>query len=100
MNPHVLVIQHTAPETPGLIAPALEAKGLELRSVRTFLAEPVPHDVQGAHGLVVLGGPMGVYEADRYPHLKDEMRLIERALAQGCPVLGICLGSQLVAHVL
>jgi GMP synthase (glutamine-hydrolysing) len=43
---------------------------------------------------------MGVYEAGRYPFLRDEMRLIERALAAGAPVLGICLGSQLLAHVL
>jgi GMP synthase (glutamine-hydrolysing) len=43
---------------------------------------------------------MGVYEADRYPFLREEMRLIEDALRSGRPVLGICLGSQLLAHAL
>jgi len=43
---------------------------------------------------------MGVYEADRHPHLTDELRLIERAMAAGVPVLGICLGSQLIASAL
>jgi GMP synthase (glutamine-hydrolysing) len=43
---------------------------------------------------------MGVYEADRHPHLHEEMRLVERAVAAGVPVLGVCLGSQLVAAAL
>jgi GMP synthase (glutamine-hydrolysing) len=43
---------------------------------------------------------MGVYEADRFPYLKSEIRLIERALSEGVPVLGVCLGSQLVAAAL
>jgi GMP synthase (glutamine-hydrolysing) len=51
-------------------------------------------------GLVVLGGWMGVYEADRYTHIKVECELIEQALKQEIPVLGICLGAQILAHVL
>jgi GMP synthase (glutamine-hydrolysing) len=51
-------------------------------------------------GLIVLGGPMNVDQQDQYPHLKVEMRLIEEALRQNKPVLGICLGAQLLAHVL
>jgi GMP synthase-like glutamine amidotransferase len=47
-----------------------------------------------------MGGPMGVYEADRHPFLTQEMRLIERALRADVPVLGVCLGSQLLASVL
>ncbi len=47
-----------------------------------------------------MGGPMGVYETDRYPHLSGEMRLLERALPGGVPVLGICLGSQILAAAL
>lgn len=48
--------------------------------------------------LVVLGGPMGVYEADQYPFLHDEVRMLQGRLMSGKPLLGICLGSQLVAH--
>ena len=47
-----------------------------------------------------MGGPMGVYEQDRYPFLRDELRLIEAALKDGRPVLGVCLGSQLLAAAL
>jgi len=53
-----------------------------------------------ASGLVIMGGPMGVYERKAYPFLSDEMKLIEQALHQGKPTLGICLGSQLLAAAL
>lgn len=48
--------------------------------------------------LVVLGGPMGVYEADQYPFLNAELRVLQGRLMAGKPLLGICLGSQLIAH--
>ena len=50
--------------------------------------------------LVVLGGPIGVNDAVDYPFIADELRLLERRLAAGLPTLGICLGSQLMAHAL
>ena len=56
--------------------------------------------VEPDDALVVLGGPIGAYEDDRYPFLSDELRLIERALKQQIPVLGICLGAQLLARAL
>jgi GMP synthase (glutamine-hydrolysing) len=97
---HVLVLQHAAADGPGLIERALRAKDLQLRSARPFAGEPVPSTLDEVLGLVVMGGPMGVHDADRYPYLAQETRLIERALAKGLPVLGICLGSQLLASVL
>jgi GMP synthase (glutamine-hydrolysing) len=56
--------------------------------------------MDGAGCLILLGGPMGVYEAERYPFLADEIRLVERALREDKPVLGVCLGSQLLASAL
>jgi GMP synthase (glutamine-hydrolysing) len=47
-----------------------------------------------------MGGPMGVYEQDRYPFLRQELRLIERTVADRVPILGVCLGSQLLATAL
>ena len=96
----VLTVQHVPYEGPGLVGQALGAKDIPLSIRRPFEGESVPHDLDGASGLLVMGGPMGVYEADRHPYLGDEMKLIERAMAAGAPVLGICLGSQLVARVL
>src|SRR5215470_14553938 len=96
----VLVLQHVACEPPALIADALRRCGLDVRIVRIDTGEPVPPTLAAARGLVVMGGPMGVYEVDRYPHLRDELRLIEDALQRDCPVLGICLGSQLLAAAL
>jgi GMP synthase (glutamine-hydrolysing) len=96
----IWVLQHTACETLGTIADALEAEALAWQYVRVFEGKPVPVEIGDAGGLIVMGGPMGVYEQDRYPHLKDELRLIESALKAGRPILGVCLGSQLLAAAL
>lgn len=96
----VLVLQHTAPETPGLVGEALAARGHALRIIRLYKGEPVPRTLDDAAALLVMGGPMGVYETDAHPHLEAEMRLIGEALRAGKPLLGICLGSQLLAHAL
>ncbi len=96
----VLVLQHVAPETAGRIGDAVTAAGHSLRVVRTFAGEPVPESLERVAGLVVMGGSMGVYECDRFPFLRDELRLIEQALRSERPLLGVCLGSQLLAHAL
>ena len=96
----VLVIQHAASESPGLVKQILESRGWEVNLVKTYRHEAVPRTLGRHRGLVVLGGPMGVYETDRYPFLEDEHRLIQAALEHDQPVLGICLGSQLLAAVL
>jgi GMP synthase (glutamine-hydrolysing) len=93
-----LVLQHAAPEGPGILGERLDARGLIWRTVRCDLGEPVPEQHDGP--LIVMGGPMGVYEADRHPHLADELRLLARAAAEDRPILGICLGSQLLATAL
>jgi GMP synthase (glutamine-hydrolysing) len=93
----VLLIRHEPFEGPGTLTEALA--GFDLRVVQTFAGESVPRSLD-CDGLVVLGGAMGVYEADRYPHLTDEMRLLGGAVRAGRPVLGICLGSQLLAAAL
>jgi len=91
-----LVLQHVAIEGPGRIAASLGPA----RIVRIDLGEPVPTTLDDVSRVLVMGGPMGVYEQDRYPHLGDELRLLERAVAADLPVLGVCLGSQLVAAAL
>lgn len=96
----VLVFKHIAQENLGSLKGPLSAQGFRIRFVN-FEREPEARpSLEKYQGLIVLGGWMGVYEADQYRHLKVECELIEAALKKGIPVLGICLGSQILAHVL
>ena len=98
--PTVLVLQHMPYETPGTIGATLASRGVALETVPVFDGAPVPRDLGAADALLVMGGPMGVDEADRHPAIRDELRLIERAVDEARPVLGVCLGSQLLATAL
>ncbi len=98
--PTILVIQHSRHETLGTIESGLQAAGLTPRIVSLAAKDEIPGNIGDAQGLIVMGGGMSVYEHESRPHLQQEMRLIESALKANRPVLGICLGSQLLAHVL
>jgi GMP synthase-like glutamine amidotransferase len=93
----LLAIQHVKSEGLGIIGAGLEGMGLDADLVRVFKGERVPERINGYSALIVLGGPMGVYESDIYPFINKEIRLIRSALRERVPVLGICLGSQLLA---
>jgi GMP synthase (glutamine-hydrolysing) len=97
MPPAFLVLQHADAEAPGLLGPALEAAGFVLRTVRPDRGEAVPGAASEFAGLLLMGGPMGVYERGRFPHLRNEIDLVREALDREVPVLGICLGSQILA---
>lgn len=93
------VIQHVAFEDPGLVIEVGRAHGLDLEIRHMHRGDPVP-PADATEGLVVMGGPMGVYEADRHPHLHAVERLLAEAVDRKLPVLGICLGAQLLASAL
>jgi GMP synthase (glutamine-hydrolysing) len=99
--PGVVVLRQVPHEGAGTLAGALAAAGLAWRYVDWF-GDNIDRqfDPRTAAGLVVLGGPMNVDQTDRYPFLATEVRWIEQALAAELPVLGICLGSQLLAKSL
>ncbi len=97
MSPHVVVIQHLEPEQPYAIARAFDRAGIDVRVVRSDLGDEIPSDLDEVLALVVMGGPMSVTSDDGYPSRADELDLVRRALDASVPVLGVCLGAQLLA---
>lgn len=92
-----LILMHAPTEGPGSLGEFLETRGVELVHVCLHAGDPVPADSRGLDAIVSMGGPMNVYEEDRYPFLRDETALLGEAVRAGVPVLGICLGAQLIA---
>lgn len=93
----ILVFQHDPLEDLGLFAQLLEKQNLSFRTVRLYQAETPSEEWSTISALIILGGPMGVYEEEQYPFLRWEKTIIRTALKQGIPTLGICLGAQLIA---
>lgn len=91
-----LVVQHTATEGPGWLAEWLPAAGVELRVLAAYAGQPVPEEPTSA-ALIVLGGPMGATDDADVPWLAATRQLMCRYVDAARPVLGICLGAQLLA---
>lgn len=98
--PDCLAIRHVAFEDLGLLAPLLAARGFAVRYCEAGI-DAISAELLAAPELVViLGGPIGVYENDLYPFLDAELAVIRTRLDAGRPTLGICLGAQLMARAL
>ena len=95
---NAIAIRHVAFEDAGTLEPVLKDRGIDLRYLEAGVDDLRP--AKDADLLVVLGGPIGIYEVDRYPFLKQELATIEAAVKKGVPVIGICLGCQALAAVL
>ena len=98
--PQTAALRHVAFEDLGLLGGVLAQRGHAVTYVDVPVADLADFDPLAADLLVVLGGPIGVYENHLYPFLDAETALLERRLAAGRPTLGICLGSQLIAKAL
>ena len=96
----VLAIRHVHFEDCGTFADLLSERGFEVRYVEPWREDLRSLDVAAPDLLIGLGGPVSVYEADRYPWISEEVRLFERRLAARRPLLGICLGAQMLARAL
>lgn len=94
----VLVLQHVAAEPLGVLDPMLRRAGHRIRYVNFARDPDAEPRLDRYQALIVLGGPMQV--GDSAGHLAVECRLLEQALDRQVPMLGICLGGQLLAHVL
>lgn len=93
----VLLIQHQSAEGPGTILEELKKEGHAVDLVRIDRGEPVPRVPEPWSGILVMGGTMGVYEQEKFPHLQEEIVLLKKFLKEEKAVLGICLGAQLLA---
>ena len=98
--PTVLAVRHLGFEHLGVWQGVLERRGFEVRYCDPARAELATVDAAENDLLVVLGAPIGAFDDALYPFLTEEVRLIERRLASGKPLLGICLGAQLMARAL
>jgi GMP synthase (glutamine-hydrolysing) len=95
---HAIAIRHVAFEDAGTLERVLKERGIGLTYLEAGVDDLSP--AKDIDLLVVLGGPIGIYEIDRYPFIKNELATIEAALKKGIPIIGICLGCQALAAVL
>lgn len=95
-----IAIRHLHFEDLGTLGPLLEARGYDIQYVDATQDDLAALDAQAADLLVVLGGPIGAFDDDAYPFLVDELALVCRRLESRRPLLGICLGAQLIARAL
>ncbi|MDZ4876831.1 MAG: hypothetical protein CLLPBCKN_006266 [Chroococcidiopsis cubana SAG 39.79] len=92
-------LQHVPFEKLGNISTWMTDRNYSVSSTRLYADDPLP-TVNDFDWLIVLGGPMNIYEEDRYPWLSAEKQLIKQAIEKDKLVLGICLGAQLIADAL
>lgn len=95
-----IAIRHVAFEDLGLLEALLLDRGIAFRYLDAGVDEIAPHDIATGDLLIVLGGPIGACDEAIYPFLSGELRAIEAWLGTGKPILGICLGAQLIARAL
>ncbi len=95
----ILIIKNVFTEGPGTIADYLHAEKIPSTLCDLSIGAAVPELGSFTH-LLIMGGPMAVYEMDRYPYLINEAQLINAAIKANKHILGVCLGAQMVAHAL
>jgi GMP synthase (glutamine-hydrolysing) len=96
----VIVFQHVAHRILGTLNPTLKNHKLNIRYINFDRTPDEKPSIEKYNALIILGGYMGVYESDKYRHISTELKLIEEALKNNIPILGICLGAQLIAQAL
>ncbi len=95
-----LAVRHVAFEDLGLLGPLLAARGYDVRYLEAGVEPLEPNTLVAPELVVVLGGPIGVYEAETYPFITDEVAAVAVRLRANKPMLGICLGAQIMAAAL
>ncbi|MDD5254793.1 MAG: type 1 glutamine amidotransferase [Candidatus Omnitrophica bacterium] len=93
----ILILKHIGIEGPGTLGDFLAQSSFRVRTIELGEGEDLPENTEGLLALVLLGGPMNVYEDERYPFLNKEESFLKEALRCSIPILGICLGAQVLA---
>ena len=93
------VLRNDAMVPPGHLARVAAERGVHIDLVALDAGDPLP-DVESVEAVAVLGGEMGAYDVERYPYLAREKQFLREAVDAGVPVLGLCLGCQLLADAL
>ena len=95
-----IILQHVEYEGPGRLSPILRDFGIPVEVRHLYKGDEVPTDLDEMRVLIIMGGPMGVADIGQaiYPFLEKEVELLKRLVRFDRPVLGICLGAQLLAH--
>lgn len=96
----ILVTEHAQHDYPNRLTATLADHGHKLRVVRPQRGEALPPDLDNIDGLVLMGGPQNTDEQDQHPWMAREIELIKQAHDAGLPIVGVCLGAQLVAVAL
>lgn len=96
----ILIIKHVSSEGPGLIGGLFYKHHYDIKTIDLEHGDKLPKNINGIDAVISMGGPMNVYEETRYPFLKEEDALLRLAFKARVPVLGICLGAQLMAKAL
>ncbi|MEN6406465.1 MAG: gamma-glutamyl-gamma-aminobutyrate hydrolase family protein [Thermoguttaceae bacterium] len=100
MKKEVLILRHMVHEAGGTLEEALARAKLDFRYVDLYRSAPDQLPFDRASSLIVLGGAMNVDQVEQYPFLANETRWIQQAMSAKLPVLGVCLGAQLLAKSL
>lgn len=95
----VLIVKNAINEGPGSLEDFLKIGKIPYKIVELWSGS-LPPSIRDFNVIVILGGPMSVYEMDMYPHLIIESRLIREAINMNKKILGICLGAQMIAYCL
>ena len=95
---HILLVRHGDEPADDRAVLTLRDLGYATQIVRPFRGEALPDPARGFAGVVIYGGPFNAFAEAEHPFLREERRLIERSMAEGVPLLGICQGAQQIAH--
>lgn len=96
----VLVLKHVETEDAGTIRDFMLDRKIIFRAVNLYSGDTLPKEISDVAGVVIMGGPMNVYEEDKYSFLKKEGDFIKRLIEEKIPCFGVCLGSQLIAKAM